>query len=147
MTEETLRFLSRAQRGLRSRFEDFRGALERRDEAAFRLGLAEFQERLARWTDAEERILLPALSRTSLPGRDPVRELRLEYVQLRELTRYVRMQIESRAAVGDTLGYVENLSRRFDAHESEVLSVYYPAAAAALTEEERRALERDAPPE
>jgi hypothetical protein len=38
-------------------------------------------------------------------------------------------------------GLVENLSRRFDAHEREKLGVYYPAAAALLTPAERQSLE------
>ena len=147
MPDDALALLRSAHKALRSRFDDFRRALERRDEAALRLGLAEFHERLTRWTDAEERFLLPALARAELAGRDPRRELRLEHVQLRELTRQVRLQIESRAPIADTLGYVENLSRRFDAHESEVLGVYYPAAAGVLSEEELRALREAAPPE
>ena len=138
--------LRAAQRALRSRFEDFRGALERRDQAAMRLGVTEFHDRLSRWTEAEERVLLPALSRAPFAERDPRHELRLEYVQLRELTRHVRLQIEGRGPMGDILGFVENLARRFDAHENEVLEVYYPAAAPLLTPEEREALAEAAPP-
>ena len=134
------------QKGLRGRFDDFRRALERREDDACRLALADFHAHLSRWTAAEERILLPALSRTSFPGRDPQRELRLEYVQIRELTRYLLSQIGERAPLADVLGLVENLERRLAAHESEMEKVYYPSAAPLLTPEEWRLLGDSAPP-
>lgn len=136
-----------AQRALRSRFDDFRGALERRDEAAFRLALNDFHEHLRRWTTAEERVLLPALARTALPGRDPGRELKLEYVQIRELTRYLVSQIAEHAPIADVLGLVENLDRRLSAHESEMETIYYPAGAPMLTADEWQRLNEAAPPE
>jgi hypothetical protein len=135
------------QKALRSRFEDFRGALERRDEAAYRLALADFHEHLRGWSAAEERVLLPALARASFAGRDPQRELKLEYVQIRELTRYLLSQIDERAPMSDVLGLVENLERRLAAHESEMEKVYYPTAATLLTPEERRLLTEAAPPD
>lgn len=135
------------QKGLRSRFEDFRGALDRREEAAYRLALADFHESLCRWTAAEERVLMPALARASFSGRDPQRELRLEYVQIRELTRYLLSQIDERAPIADVIGLAENLERRLTAHESEMENVYYPTAATLLTSEERRLLTEAAPPD
>jgi hypothetical protein len=134
------------QKGLRGRFDDFRRALERREDDACRLALADFHAHLSRWTAAEERVLLPALSRTSFPGRDPQRELRLEYVQIRELTRYLLSQIGERAPLADVLGLVENLERRLAAHESEMEKVYYPSAAPLLTPDEWRLLGDSAPP-
>jgi hypothetical protein len=134
------------QKGLRGRFDDFRRALERREDDACRLGLADFHAQLTRWTAAEERVLLPALSRASFPGRDPQRELRLEYVQIRELTRYLLSQIGERAPLADVLGLVENLERRLSAHESEMEKVYYPGAALVLTPDEWRILANSAPP-
>jgi hypothetical protein len=134
------------QKGLRGRFDDFRRALERREDDACRLALADFHAHLSRWTAAEERVLLPALSRTSFPGRDPQRELRLEYVQIRELTRYLLSQIGERAPLADVLGLVENLARRLAAHESEMEKVYYPSAAPLLTPDEWRLLGDSAPP-
>jgi Hemerythrin HHE cation binding domain len=132
--------LGAAQAGLRSRFDDFRRALDRRDGPAYRLALADFQDCLGRWTAAEEKVLVPALERAPLAGRDARRELTLEYVQLRELTRHVRLEIEAGARMSDILGLVENLARRFDAHEHGMLEVYYPAAAAGLTAPELAAL-------
>lgn len=134
------------QRGLRSRFDDFRRAFERREDDACRLALADFHAQLTRWSVAEERVLVPALSRASFPGRDPQRELRLEYVQIRELTRYLYSQIAERAPLADVLGLVENLERRLVAHESEMEKVYYPAAAPLLTPEEWRILSESTPP-
>jgi hypothetical protein len=135
-----------AQDSLRSRFEDFRRALDRRDEAAYRLALDDFHQQLKRWTAAEERVLLPVLARTTFPGRDPRRELTLEYVQIRELTRYLVSQIAENAPIADVLGLVENLDRRLAAHESEMESVYYPTAAPLLTAEEWRLLSEAIPP-
>lgn len=139
--EDTLAGPRRAQLSLRSRLDDFRAALERRDGPAYRLGLADFQTALERWSAAQERALLPALARAPVEGRDARRELTLEFVQLRELTRQLRVQIEEGARMADVLGLAENLSRRLDAHGRGMLEVYLPAAAAALTDAEREALE------
>jgi len=141
---DALERLRGAQAGLRSRFDDFRHALERRDGPAYRLGLADFQQALETWTAAEQRALLPALDRAALPGRDARREVTLEFVQLRELTRQLRVQIEADARMADVLGLAENLARRFDAHERGMRDVYYPAAAPLLNGAERRALENAA---
>ena len=139
-----LALLRRAQEGLRLRFDDFRRALERRDAPAYRLGLTDFQQALESWTAAEQRALLPALERAAIPGRDARREVTLEFVQLRELTRQLRAQIEGGARMADVLGLAENLARRFDAHERGLRDVYYPAAAPGLTDGERGSLEEAA---
>jgi hypothetical protein len=142
----SLEGLMAAQGALRSRFEDFRRALDRRDEEAYRLGLADFHDCLRRWTEAQEKALLPAILRAGIPGRDPQRELRLEWVQLRELTRYLLSQINDRAPIADILGFTENLERRFAAHEADLESVYYAAAAPLLTAGELKTLLDAAPP-
>jgi hypothetical protein len=133
------------QRALRARFDDFRQALLRRDRAAYEMALRDFEGELRRWTDVEERVLLPVLSRIGVPGRDPQRELKLEYVQVRELTRYLLEQVTRGAMLGDILGLAENLGRRLSAHEAEMEQIYYPAAAPALTDADRRALAAAAP--
>jgi hypothetical protein len=142
---DALGFLEAAQASLRVRFDDFRQAFGRRDEAAYRLALADFHDRLRDWTAAEERALLPALRRARLADRDAQRELSLEYVQLRELTRQIRLGIESRAPLADLLGLVENLARRLEAHERGNAGVYFPAAAPLLSAPERQVLEAAAP--
>ena len=107
--------------------------------------MTDFHDCLRRWTEAQERALLPAILRAPIPGRDPQRELRLEWVQLRELTRYLLSQINDRAPVGDILGFTENLARRFAAHESDLQNVYYPVAASALNASEWTVLAAAAP--
>jgi hemerythrin HHE cation binding domain-containing protein len=134
------------QGSLRHRFDEFRGALERRDEAAYRMALSDFHGHLCRWTAAEERVLLPLLTPERLPGRDPQRELRLEYVQIRELTRYLLSELVRRAPMADVLGLVENLERRLTSHESEMRTVYYPAVSALLDADAWRQLDEAAPP-
>jgi hypothetical protein len=133
------------QRELRSRFDDFRRALDRRDEAAYRFAILDFDGCLRRWTQAAERAVLPAILRSGAGGRDPARELRLEWVQIRELTRFLREQIDARAPLSDVLGLGENLDRRIAAHERGMEAVYYPAAARNLTEPEWRILSEAAP--
>lgn len=142
----TLDELLAPQRALRSRFDDFRTAFERRDRAAYELALRDFESAQRRWTQAEESILLPALLRAGVPGRDPRRELKLEYVQVRELTRHILDQVAKNGPLGDILGMVENLERRLVAHEAEMERVYYPAAQPVLTGAERQALADAAPP-
>jgi len=142
----TLAELLAPQRALRNRFDDFRRALERRDRAAYEVALRDFESAQRLYTQAEERVLLPALARAEVPGRDPRRELKLEYVQVRELTRHVLDQVSRHGPLGDILGMVENLERRLSAHEAEMERVYYPAALPVLTDGERRALAEAAPP-
>jgi hypothetical protein len=136
-----------AQRALRERFNDFRRAAERNERTAVEVALIDFERHLRRWTEAEEKALVPALLRAGIAGRDPKRELRLEYVQLRELARFLLQQISEGIRPRDLMGYVENLDRRLAAHESEMARVYYPAAAPLLSEEERSVLEAVRPEE
>jgi hypothetical protein len=143
--DSSLAGLVAAQQALRSRFEDFRQALERRDQAAYRFGLEDFHQNLCRWSEAEESALLPAILRAGVPGRDPKRELHLEWVQLRELTRFLLTVIADTAKTSDTLGITENLARRLAAHESELESVYLPAASGELSADEWKILSDAAP--
>ena len=133
------------QRALRERFDDFAGALRRNDKTALDVALADFERHLVRWTEAEEQALIPAVGRVAISGRDPRRELRLEYVQIRELTHFILRQRADRVRPSDLLGYVENLDRRLTAHERENRSVYYPVAAGSLTEDEWAILEAARP--
>jgi len=143
--DHSLNGLLSAQRALESRFADFRLALDRRDEPAYRLGLADFLGCLVSWTQGEEQALLPAISRAQIPGPDPQRELKLEFVQLRELTRILMSLVGDREKLADLLGLTENLGRRLAAHGVGVSEVNYPAAAANLTEEDWTVLSGAAP--
>jgi hemerythrin HHE cation binding domain-containing protein len=140
-----LEVLLSASRALQSRLDDFRQALDRRDLEAYRFALDDFHRNLVRWTRAEEDALLPAIRRAALSGRDPERELRLQWVQVRELTRYLLEQVNTGAPIGDVLGFAENLARRFAAHVSEMENIYYPAAATALSDEEWSTLKEAEP--
>ncbi len=133
------------QRSLRSRFDEFRLAAQRQNATAAGVALDDFESRFTRWTEAEEQALFPALERAAIEGRDVRRELRLEYVQIRELTRFVLRQVREGIRLDDLRGYVENLDRRLRAHETEMERVYYPAAQ--LTELERQTLEAARPPD
>jgi hypothetical protein len=135
-----------AQRALRSRFDDFQRALRNENRAAMEVAINDFERHLRAWTEAEEKALVPALVRANIPGRDVRRELRLEYVQIRELTRYVALQISEHAPPINIAGFVENLDRRLHAHESEMENVYYPAATSLLTDEEWSVLGGARPP-
>jgi hypothetical protein len=143
----SLEWLLAGQRALRARFDDLAGALRRGDATALDVALNDFEGHLVRWTTAEEQSLLPALVRAEIPGRDPNRELRLEFVQLRELTRFLIRQRADRIRPADLAGYASNLDRRLAAHERELTNVYYAAAAATLTQEEWLMLERARPEE
>jgi len=134
-----------AQRALRSRFNDFQRALRNENRAAMEVAIVDFERRLRLWTEAEEKALLPALVRAAIPGRDVRRELRLEYVQIRELTRYIAQQVAEHLPSMNISGFVENLDRRLHAHEKEMEHVYYPAAAPLLTDEEWSVLEAARP--
>jgi len=140
-----LEVLLSAQFALRTRFDDFFRALQRGDRAAIEVALDDFNRHLRRWTEEEEKTLVPALQRAEIAGRDAQRELRLEYVQIRELTRFLLQQITEGIRAENLLGYAENLDRRLRAHESEMKKVYYPAVAPLLTAEEWEALERARP--
>lgn len=139
-------FLLSVQRALRTRFDEFRLAMRRENTTAAEIALDDFERHLRRWTEAEEQVLIPALQRAQIPGRDVRRELRLEYVQIRELTRFLLQQIREGIHSSNLVGYLENLDRRMHAHEAEMENVYYPAAESMLTEEEWKVLEAAKPP-
>ena len=140
-----LDLLLSTQRALRSRFDDFRLAMRRENRMAMEVALVDFERHFRRWTDAEERSLVPALLRAEIAGRNPQRELRLEYVQIRELTRFLLQQLDEGVRSSHLIGYVDNLDRRLHAHEKDMGQVYYPAAEGRLTDEEWTALQSARP--
>src|SRR6058998_2735771 len=142
-----LEVLLSAQRALRSRFDDFQRALRNENRPGIVVALTDFEHHLRRWTEAEEKALVPALVRADIPGRDARRELRLEYIQIRELTRYLMQEIGEGILPGNLVGFADNLDRRLHAHEKEMGQVYYPAAAQVLTAGEWAILEQARPEE
>lgn len=139
--------LLEVQRALRSRFDEFRLALQRENTTAAEVALDDFEKHFRRWSEAEEKALMPALVRAEVRGRDVRRELRLEYVQIRELTRFLLQQIREGIRPTQLAGYVENLERRLSAHEGEMQRVYYPAAETTLTADEWKVLQEAEPSE
>ena len=139
--------LHSAQRALRSRFGDVQRAFRNENRTALEVALTDFEQHLRRWTEAEEKALIPAAVRAEIPGRDARRELRIEYVQVRELTRYLLQEILEGKRPITLAGFVENLDRRLHAHEKEMENVYYPAATPFLTDEEWSVLEAARPEE
>ncbi|HSP32891.1 MAG TPA: hypothetical protein VLU46_01090 [Thermoanaerobaculia bacterium] len=133
------------QRSLRSRFDDFRLAAQRQNATAAEVALDDFERHFTRWTEAEEQALIPALERAHVERRDVRRELRLEFVQIRELTRFVLQQIREGVRLDDLRGYIANLDSRLHAHELGMERTYIPAAQ--LNEEETRVLEAARPPD
>ena len=89
--------------------------------------------------------MVPAVARSVDCPRHAPRELRVELVQVRELTRFLLEQIGTHSPLADVLGLIDNLDRRLAAHESQLLSEYFPASASILTEEEWRDLREHAP--
>jgi len=142
-----LETLLAAQHALRDRFEDFFRAMQRENALAAAVALDDFERHLRRWTEAGEKALIPALMRVPLSGRNVRYELHLEYVQLRELTRFLLQQLQEGIRPSHLLGYTQNLARRLQAHEQQMSEVYYPAAADEVTEEEWAVLEEARPPE
>ena len=145
--DDRVNSLLSAQRALRSRFDDFQRALRHENRSAMDVALVDFEGHLRRWTVAEEEALVPALQRAAIPGRDARRELRLEYMQLRELARFLMQQLGEGIRSSHLAGFVDNLDRRLRAHEHEMAGVYYPAAAPQLTADEWSVLERARPAE
>ena len=121
-----LEILLGAQHALRDRFEDFFRAMQRENALAAAVALDDYERHLRRWTEAEEQALMPALLRAALPGRNVRYELRLEYVQLRELTRFLLQQLQEGIRPSHLLGYTQNLARRLQAHEQQMSDIYYP---------------------
>ena len=135
-----------AQHALRDRFEDFFRAMQRENALAAGVALDDYERHLRRWTEAEEKALIPALTRVTLPGRNVQYELRLEYIQLRELTRFLLQQLQEGIRPSHLLGYTQNLARRLQAHEQQMSDVYYPAAAPEISAGEWAVLEAARPP-
>jgi hypothetical protein len=135
-----VRALCTSRLALSKRFDELRSALEH-DSGAGRVSAARaFETELHRRTGIERRLLLPLLTRSSVPGRDARREIETQHTQLGDLARHLHERVASGAAQGVLLGLIENLSRRLVAHASELDVVYFPAIAPLLAEDDRRAL-------
>jgi Hemerythrin HHE cation binding domain len=98
-----------------------------------RAAAEEFDGKLRRHTREEEDVLLPPPSGHGLApaegeseGERLTRELRVEHVQLRELSGILTRRLSTGSVSDEVRGLVSNLARRWDAHtqreERELLS-------------------------
>ena len=125
--------LAEDHRSLDERFGRFLGAATGGDPAAAAEAIRAFDEGLRRHTALEEETILPpppdgrlAAAADETPEQRLSRELRLEHVQIRELSAMILRLLEERADLSGALHLAGNLARRWDAHttreERELLS-------------------------
>lgn len=122
--ETTADQLARAHRSLDELLGRFFGAAHAGVLEGAREAIREFDEELRRHTALEEERFLeqPAESRRLVPAegesdRDRlVRELRLEHVQIRELSAMLRRLVEEKSDLRAAERLAGNLARRWDAH-------------------------------
>jgi hypothetical protein len=125
--------LTEEHRSLDERFGRFLAVAASGDAAAAAEAIRAFDDGLRRHTALEEETLLPAPSdgrlaapADEMPDERLRRELRLEHVQVRELSAMILRLLDERADLPGALRLAGNLARRWDAHttreERELLS-------------------------
>ncbi|MGE5413537.1 MAG: hemerythrin domain-containing protein [Syntrophomonadaceae bacterium] len=122
--DATLRETLRADhRALDELFGRFLAAATHGDAPAATGAIAAFDDALRRHTKLEDEQLLPPSPDGSLatrqgetPGESLFRELRLEHVQVRELSAMIRRLLEEKTDLSGALRLAGNLARRWDAH-------------------------------
>jgi len=125
--------LEQEHRRLDELFGGFVAAVEAGDPAAARAAIADFDDALRRHTADEEALALPApAQRPLLPhdGEDAaarlVRELRLEHVQVRELSAMIRRLLDEKGDLEGARRLAGNLARRWDAHTTREERELFP---------------------
>lgn len=126
--------LTKQHRELDALLGRFLAAAHGRAAEAAREAIVAFDEELRRHTTREEESLIPPSGGYKLaPGeaesdREQLgRELRLEHVQIRELSGMMRRVLEEQADVEAARRLFPNLARRWDAHtEKEERSILSP---------------------
>jgi len=115
--------LADEHRLLDERFGGFLAAASGGDAAAAAEAIRAFDDGLRRHTALEEETILPpppdgrlAAAADETPPQRLSRELRLEHVQIRELSAMIRRLLEERADLSGALRLAGNLARRWDAH-------------------------------
>ena len=114
--------LTEEHRLLDALFGRFLAAGSGGDAASAAAAIQAFDEALRRHTGIEEQSLLTSVSakRTAHADETPrerlARELRLEHVQVRELSGMIRRLLEERGDLAGALRLAGNLARRWDAH-------------------------------
>ncbi len=115
--------LTREHRRLDDLFGRFLGAAHAGDAAAARDAIRDFDEALRRHTAAEEAGVLapPAGHKLAPPETETAaarlhRELRLEHVQVREVSAMIRRLLDEKNDFEGARRLAPNLARRWDAH-------------------------------
>jgi len=139
--------LARDHRRLDDLLGRFLGAAER--ESAVR-AIGDFDAAVREHTRLEEEHLFPFTPGGKLvaspdeSGRDRLfRELRLEHVQIRELSGMIVRKLGEADGAGAALALTGSLARRWDAHTSREESEAYPVAVGALGAEAELELRRE----
>jgi len=119
----SLETLTREHRNLDELFGRFLAAAARGEAESARRAIEKFDSELRRHTALEEEQLLPMPSGHKLAPpeeeRDDerlVRELRLEHVQIREVSAMIVRQLAEKADLTAARALAGNLARRWDAH-------------------------------
>ena len=117
--------LTREHRRLDDLFGRFLGAAQAGDAGSAREAIREFDDALRHHTAVEERgILAPPAGHKLAPPESETsaerlhRELRLEHVQVRELSAMIRHLLDEKNDLDGARRLARNLARRWDAHTS-----------------------------
>lgn len=114
--------LTREHRRLDELFGRFLAAATSGDGAGAQRAAREFDEELRRHTAFEEEHILEERARKLIPPGEESqvarrsRELRLEHVQIREVSGMIRVLLERDGDLTGALRLAPNLARRWDAH-------------------------------
>jgi hypothetical protein len=126
--------LEREHRQLDELFGRFLGAASSGNSAAAREAIAAFDDELGRHTAFEEASAIPApeghkLARPEAERRDArlFRELRLEHVQVREVSAMIRRLLEEKGDLEGARRLAPNLARRWDTHTTREERELFPS--------------------
>jgi len=129
--------LEREHRALDELFGRFLGAIHGGTLEDAREAIAAFDEELSRHTAfEEERAIAAPAGRKLAPGVNEdaserlARELRLEHVQVRELSAMVRRLLDEKGDLEGARRLAPNLARRWDAHTSREEKELFPTLGA-----------------
>jgi hypothetical protein len=125
--------LEREHRDLDALFGRFLAAAANADAAAARDAIAAFDDALTRHTELEETrvLLVPAGHKLAPPESEADearlhRELRLEHVQVREVSAMIRRILEEKGDLEGARRLAGNLARRWDAHTTREERELFP---------------------
>jgi Hemerythrin HHE cation binding domain len=126
--------LEREHRHLDELFGRFLGAAAAGDAGAAREAIAAFDDELGRHTAFEETRAIPAPEGHKLAapvaeaeGARLFRELRLEHVQVREVSAMIRRLLEEKSDLEGARRLAPNLARRWDAHTTREERELFPS--------------------